>query len=55
MLISEIEQDQRAVSDGIGLGGYLSLEITELKAGKTVGQSENILYKRKIKCKHSES
>lgn len=54
MLIPETEQDQRSVSDGIGLGGYLSLVITELEARKTVGQRENILCRRKIKCKHSE-
>lgn len=54
MLTAETEQDQKAASDGIGLGGYLSLEITELEAKKTVEQRKNILCRRKIKCKHSE-
>lgn len=39
-VIPDIEQDQRTLSNGIGLGGYLSKGINEMGARKNAGQTE---------------
>ena len=53
-VIPKTEQDQRTVSDGIGLGDYSSLGVTEMGAKKNAGQRKYILCRRNTKYKCGE-